>query len=413
MYKRMKFLEEGRTKEKLTPYMNPPKNYINSEEKSVFLGYPQTIPHPIALETYKNYLEYNENHVGVFSNVFTQLDQTRKMEKELIEMLGDLYGDDTVDGYVTSGGTEGNIMGTWIGKELLGKDCCVIKSYLTHQSIDKACCLCSLSNVITISYTDEYVMDLAELESIIKSQINLGVKSFIIVATMGYTMTGSKDNIEKIDMLIQHYEMENSIKFYFHIDAAIGGLVFPFLHENEGIFKYKSVKSLTVDPHKMGYVPFSAGIFICRKSLQESIAIPIKYAKTVYDKTLISSRNGAAAATCWVMFQYLGKEGFKRELNKLIILKEYLVKKLLSKNLIEVISDQGTNMVCIHFNCIHDGILSDQLEKKYILDGFILKYRGQDYYCYKIYIMPHVTKESLDYFIEDIVRISQVNRKDN
>ncbi|OYP01356.1 hypothetical protein CG709_11130 [Lachnotalea glycerini] len=70
-------------------------------------------------------------------------------------------------------------------------------------------------------------------------------------------------------------------------------------------------------------------------------------------------------------------------------------------------------MVCIHFNCIQDGILSDQLEKKYILDGFILKYRGQDYYCYKIYIMPHVTKESLDYFIEDIVRISQVNRKDN
>lgn len=86
----------------------------------------------------------------------------------------------------------------------------------------------------------------------------------------------------------------------------------------------------------------------------------------------------------------------------LIRLKEYLIQKLEEKQLAMVISDPGTNMVCIHFINTNNGLLPEQIEKKYVLDGFYIKYQEEEIVCYKIYIMPHVTKKSLDNFIKDL-----------
>ncbi len=152
----------------------------------------------------------------------------------------------------------------------------------------------------------------------------------------------------------------------------------------------------------MGYIPFSAGVFLCRRNLQDCVAIPIKYAKTVMDKTLVSSRSAAAAAACWTTFNYLGISGFKTRLNKLISLKEYLVENLLAEKLAVLISDPSTNMVCLHFNSIPEGLLPEWIEKKYTLDGFKLKCKEDMLVCYKVYIMPHVTKEAILQFINDI-----------
>mgnify|MGYP000075562783 FL=1 len=93
----------------------------------MFLGYPQSTPHPLGVEILAKYIQYNENHVGTFTNKNMQLNMTRQLEKELIEMMGQLYGDEDVDGYVTSGGTEGNIMGIWIARNFLEDNVCLIK----------------------------------------------------------------------------------------------------------------------------------------------------------------------------------------------------------------------------------------------------------------------------------------------
>lgn len=123
----------------LKQYMHPVSDSylkrVNNE--GVFLGYPQTNPHPIALETMTNYLNYNENHVGIFTGVVGSQSETRMIEGQFIQMLGEWYGDRTVDGYITSGGTEGNIMGIWIGKTKLDekrqkKPTLLIKTPITH-----------------------------------------------------------------------------------------------------------------------------------------------------------------------------------------------------------------------------------------------------------------------------------------
>ncbi len=403
--KRWSFPANGLSMEKIKEYMVPGKNYDCLDNGRVFLGYPQTTPHPIAIETYKNYLEYNDNHVGTFSNNDADLNITRRMEKQFIEMLGDLYGDIEVDGYVTSGGTEGNIMGVWIGRNYLGggtDNICLIKTYLTHQSIDKACSLNNIKNIVEIPYNHNFEMDTNVLIKEIDFQIKSGRNRIIIVATVGYTMTGTSDSIAEIDRIIQDYSTNKDVSFYLHVDAAIGGLVYPFCNKEPFAFQYASVKSLTVDPHKMGYVPFSAGVFLCRRNLQDYVAIPIKYAKTVMDKTLVSSRSAAAAATCWTTFNYLGISGFEKRIRKLISMKEYLVENLLAEKLAVLISDPGTNMVCLHFDSLPEGLLPEWIEKKYTLDGFKLKHKEEMIVCYKAYIMPHVTKEAVLQFVGDI-----------
>lgn len=404
--KRMKktFPSKGTRIEDVLLHIEPGDNYVSKDR--IFLGYPQTVPHSLSVEVLKKYIVFNENHVGTFTNTNIDVNLTRRLERELIEIMGDLYGDNTVDGYVTSGGTEGNIMGVWIGRNFLNNnETCLIKTYLTHQSIQKASNLVGIMDVVDIPYSNVYCMDIDKLKECIEKKISLGITSFIIVATVGYTMTGTMDNVEEIDRLIQRMRIQYNATFYIHVDAAIGGLVYPFISTREFAFSYENVYSISVDPHKMGYIPFSAGLFICRKNMQKYIEIPIKYAKAVMDKTLISSRNASSAVACWAVFNHLGREGFVIQLLSLVKLKEYLVCKLKEEKLARIISDPGTNMVCIHFLNRKKGYLPEQIEKKYVLDGFCLKYKGENILCYKIYIMPHITKEIIDYFVNNIKEV--------
>lgn len=80
--------------------------------------------------------------------------------------------------------------------------------------------------------------------------------------------------------------LSHAFQIYIHIDAAIGGLVFPFLDNKTKYFTNQYVQSVTVDPHKMGYVPLSAGVFLCRKGLQKHVEIPINYVEGKVDDTL-------------------------------------------------------------------------------------------------------------------------------
>lgn len=386
--------------EDIKKQLKVPNDYIS--EDSVFLGYPQSMPHPLGVEIFTEYLSYNENHVGVFTNTDKVQNISRQLEKELIEMMGQLYGDINIDGYVTSGGTEGNIMGVWIARNYFEGNICLFKTELTHQSIEKACNIMKILDVSDIPYTENYQMDIDCLKESIIKKIDSGVLNFIVVCTAGYTMTGTKDSVVDIDHMLQTLSEKYKANFYIHVDAAIGGLVFPFISNEEFAFACKYVYSLSVDPHKMGYIPFSAGIFMCRQGMQKYIEIPIKYAKKVMDKTLINSRNAAAAVACWGVFNYLGKSGFSAKLHQLILVKEYLIKKLEKSNLAEIISDPGTNMLCVHFLNRNGGCLPEIIEKKYVLDGFYLFYKCQKIMCYKIYIMPHVTQGALDHFVNDL-----------
>lgn len=386
-----------------------PKNKPPRSEGGLFLGYPHTTPLKIAIKAYSNYLEYNSNHVGTVTRLNQKLTNSRQLEKEVIEMLGDLYGDKNIDGYINSGSSEGNILATWIGKNYLCKQAnskvAVLTSELSHHSIDKAININSIEKFVKISVDDNFKIRIQKLELEILKLLSSDIKNCIIVLTSGYTCTGTSDSIEEVGKLIDKLKREYDFNVYIHIDAAIGGFVYPFI---SGFYKYfmnEHVKSVTVDPHKMGYAPMSTGVFLCRKNLQTYIETPINYVEGKNDDTLIGSRNGASAVATWAVINYLGIKGFRDKINYLMKLKEDLIALLEDNKNINIISKSEINMVCFSFCGLKYGRLPKYIEKKYTLDQFTLKCNNKVTYCYKIYIMPHVTQEVLKELAYDLSSI--------
>ncbi len=153
----------------------------------------------------------------------------------------------------------------------------------------------------------------------------------MVVALMGTTEEGA---IDPLDDMIQ-VSQESGKGFYFHIDAAYGGYYAAAMHghkdkawedylHNHGLkesfqnllpklMALKYADSITIDPHKMGYVPYSAGALLLRDArLKQFILRKAPYLATFteinYDSARVymgghmieGSRAGAAALACYL-----------------------------------------------------------------------------------------------------------------
>lgn len=197
-----------------------------------------------------------------------------------------------------------------------------------------------LDNVISCPVDEHYRLDVNALEKIIRDLAKKHTPVLGVVAVVGSTEEGQIDPVDKVVALRDKLQKEG-IYFYLHLDAAYGGYgrtlfldednnFIPYedlknVHQKYGVFQedkeyiskdvynvYKAfpeAESITVDPHKMGYVPYAAGgIAIRHKSMRDIIGYFPVY---VYDKRsgapatltpyiLEGSKAGATAAAVWV-----------------------------------------------------------------------------------------------------------------
>ena len=121
-----------------------------------------------------------------------------------------------------------------------------------------------------------------ELERLLRERKERGQAVFAVVAIVGSTEEGSVDPVDEILQIRARLEKEG-MTFVVHIDAAWGGyfacLIPRDLRNAPGaspgddfvpslglkasvkrqIEKYSEADSITVDPHKTGYIPYQAG----------------------------------------------------------------------------------------------------------------------------------------------------------
>ena len=302
--------------------------------KDKIIGFPGTVPEPIAVEIYGEYLDRHANNIGMHTNKTTGnceigFGGTQSAENEVIAMMADLMDADPheVDGYITSGGTEANMVGCWMGRNSdLQKPNAIICSYLTHYSIAKA------ANVLGIGITanpngsglhllgtdnDGHLL-LDQFEQKLHELVSKDISSIIVVGNAGTTMLGSVDDIPKMSNIIKAIKKQyRNVCIHFHIDAAFGGFVIPFLGGLPKIgFSNSAVDSITVDVHKMGLAPYGSGIILARHGLFEKIKSIAPYIPGD-DCTLCGSRSGAMALSCWAAMKKIGKNGYAHFANRL------------------------------------------------------------------------------------------------
>ncbi|MBI2023829.1 hypothetical protein HYT00_00305 [Candidatus Giovannonibacteria bacterium] len=366
-----------------------------------------TDPHPLAIEAITKFLPFNRNNIGTHtSNEYAS--GLQYLEAEVISMLSNLFGLEKGDGYLTQGGTEGNITGLWIGRNMLqenGGKLCLLKTPLTHYSIEKAADLLNINKVVDVPCDTEYGMDGEKLKETIKLLYQEGYNNFLIALTLGYSGTGTVDPLNEIDAVINDFQSKLKIKTYVHMDAAIGGLVYPFVSEKILDFRYSSLQSISLDMHKTGLVPHNAGVFLCRKGLQNFIERPVPYLGLGKDNTLSGSRPAAIAAGCWSIIMLLGKSGFKKIVESELNLKKYFIEASMANEYLPpfiFITHPSINILAFHINKLKNSQLDPQTEKRFGLKPCWLLHDGEKKLFYTIIFMPHITKKIIDEFFASL-----------
>jgi aromatic-L-amino-acid decarboxylase len=200
------------------------------------------------------------------------------IEKRVIRWLCDLFGlPENSFGTMTDGGSLANITGLKLAiNRALGRDLSQVDnldgpgsamadltfyvSSQAHYSFDKAVDLLGLGRgqLRKIPQDEIFRVDLAALERSIEKDIAAGLKPACIIGIAGTTNTGSIDKLDRLADLAARYDC------WFHVDAAYGGAV--ILSEMYGpmLRGIELADSITVDPHKWFYMPFSAGGILVR-----------------------------------------------------------------------------------------------------------------------------------------------------
>ena len=216
------------------------------------------------------------------------------IEKRVIRWLCDLFGlPETSFGTFTAGGSLANITGLKLAiNRALGRDLSQVENleppgpemaqltfYVSgqgHYSFDKAVDLLGLGRgqLRKMPQDELYRVDLDALEAAIWPRTEAaGLKPCCIIGIAGTTNTGSIDKLDKLAELARRHDC------WFHVDAAYGGAV--MLSEMYGTMLrgIDQADSITVDPHKWFYMPFSAGGILVRDGdfLRKSFLVHPEY----------------------------------------------------------------------------------------------------------------------------------------
>jgi len=342
-----------------------------------------TSPHPIAKEVYCEFLESNLGDPGLFKG-------TRALEKEVIEMLGELFGNPNIEGHVVTGGTEANLMGMRAARNMSGSDKPeIIVPKSAHFSFKKAAEILRLE-LKEAALDENYRVDVDSVGELISSD------TVAVVGIAGTTELGVIDPIPELSRLCK----EKSI--HLHVDAALGGFIIPFLKEAgydipDFDFRLEGVSSVTVDPHKMGLAPIPSGCILFRgREYLDSMSVETPYLTEKQQSTIVGTRSGASAAATWAIMKYMGREGYMRIAEDSMRITRFLAREL-EKCGFELVVEPQLNIVAFNSPDMSPEALARELELK----GWSVSISSYPR-AVRIVLMPHIKRGHIEAFLDDL-----------
>ena len=254
-----------------------------------------TDPLPIARRAHAMFLEANLGNPGYYKG-------TWRLERETLRMLTRLLHGRNLGGFTVSGATEGNITALWMARNTTRRKT-VVAAKTAHFSVRKAVDLLGM-RLVEVGYDDAYRLDVDVLSKAVTKD------TAAVVAVAGTTELGQVDPIDEIGDICFD-------RTFLHVDAAFGGFVLPFL-EKAGPrvppwdFRVGGVSSLVLDAHKMGMATIPASHLLVRQAKHfAKIAVESPYLTSVYQTSLLGTRNSAGVAGAYAAMRSLGREGYR------------------------------------------------------------------------------------------------------
>lgn len=322
------------------------------------------------------FLEMPLNNVGdPFCDSNYQLN-THDFEKEVIAFVAALYrSEENYWGYMTNGGTEGNLCGLNIARNLYN-DAIVYYSKSSHYSIPKSVNITRSRSVI-INCLDNGEMDYHHL---LKELIKNTAYPAILMCNIGTTMTGAIDNIASVKEMLSKAGITN---YYIHCDAALHGMIIPFL-DNFNL-SLNDIDSISISGHKFIGSPIPCGVYLTKKSIIDNQSNYIEYVG-VNDATITGSRNALSVLFLWYVINYLGKEYLSKMAKESIYLADYTISQLKK---FDIKAWRNDNSPIVVF---------PKPSKKLIRKWELASYQNIAH----IVTLSHLTEEVINQFVKDL-----------
>jgi len=267
-----------------------------------FLGYP--VSKDFNYNDLYPFFNYPLNNLGDPFSDSTYRVGTRKIEQEVVAFFAKLFRAPFNNwwGYVTNGGSEGNLYALYLARELY-PNAMVYFSESTHYSVQKNLQLLGMQ-YITIRSQENGEMDYDDLEHTIQLHRQHPV---IILANIGTTMTEARDHVPSIKQILKKLAIR---QHYIHADAALSGSYIAFLQPKPAFDFEDGIDSIAISGHKFIGSPVPCGVVVVKKSNKDRIARSVSYIGSM-DTTITGSRNGHSPLFLWYAIQKLGEEGFR------------------------------------------------------------------------------------------------------
>lgn len=279
-------------------------------------------------------------------------------------------------GYITSSGTEGNMQGLFVAREMFPKGVLYFSAD-SHYSIRKIAKILRIDTCM-IPSTESGEMDYSAFETSIRKHGDLPV---IVCANIGTTFKGAIDDTREIYRIIR--KLGKHKNFYLHADAALMGFLLPFFEKD--LFFKRYIHSISVSGHKFLGVPFPCGIFLMDTAVLPFDAEFIDYVNCT-DSTIAGSRSGHSALFMEWIINERSLEGFEKDAAQCIEMADYLVERLSdlgkdawrNNNSITVVMEKPSAEVCEKWQ------LACQGNQAHVI------------------VLVHVTKGVIDDFVKDV-----------
>uniref|UniRef100_A0A453BYN7 Histidine decarboxylase n=1 Tax=Aegilops tauschii subsp. strangulata TaxID=200361 RepID=A0A453BYN7_AEGTS len=283
-------------------------------------------------------------------------------------------------GYITNCGTEGNLHGILVGREVF-PDGILYASRDSHYSVFKAARM--------------YRMDCVKVDTLVSGEIDCADfgrkllenkdKPAIINVNIGTTVKGAVDDL---DLVIETLEKSGfKDRFYIHCDGALFGLMMPFVKQAPRVSFKKPIGSVSVSGHKFVGCPMPCGVQITRLNHINALSSNVEYLAS-RDATIMGSRNGHAPIFLWYTLNRKGYKGFQKEVQKCLRNAHYLKDRL---------KDAGISAM---LNELSSTVVFERPKDEEFVRRWQLACEGS---ISHVVVMPSVTVDKLDTFLNELV----------
>ncbi|XP_054787297.1 serine decarboxylase 1-like isoform X2 [Prosopis cineraria] len=258
-------------------------------------------------------------------------------------------------GYTTNCGTEGNLHGILVGREVF-PDGVLYASNDSDYSVFKAARM--------------YRIDCVKVATLVS----------------GTTVKGAIDDVDQVIKALEESGY-TSDRFYIHCDGALLGLMVPFLKSAPKVTFKKPIGSISVSGHKFVGCPIPCGVQITRLCHIQVLSQNVEYLAS-RDATIMGSRNSHAPIFLWYTLNKKGFKGFQKEAQECLKNALYL-KECLKKSGISVLLNRHSNIVVFERPQDEEFVRVWQLACQWNVANVV--------------VMPNLTAEKLNAFVSELV----------